>query len=116
MLFQRWRWHNAAKVYGERLGRHLAAAYGGEPPYTVAQVNASILNLELNPHYAALGYAAFIAPADYARLRSENPQLLDGEVARVLMERYGPWSPAASDTFEDPRGFSGISDRFRSDW
>ncbi len=116
MLFQRWRWHRAAKVYGKRLGPHLAAAYGGEPPYTVAQVDASIRKLELNSHYAALGYAAFVGLADYARLQSANPKLVDREVARILMERYGPWSPAASDTFEDPRGFSGISDRFRFDW
>jgi hypothetical protein len=111
MLFERWRWHSAAKVYGERLGPDLAADYGGEPPYTVEQVDTAIRKLDLNPRYAALGYAAFVSLADYGRLRKASPKLLDREVARVLLERYGPWSPAASDAFEDPRGFSGIGGR-----
>ncbi len=108
-MFERWRWHRAAKTYGERLGPYLSGDYGGEPPYTQEQVDAAIRKLRLNPRYAALGYAVFLSVADYGRLQSTEPKLLDREVARVLMERYGPWSPAASDTFENPRGFSGIA-------
>jgi hypothetical protein len=111
LWFERWRWHRAAKLYGERLHPHLAANYGGEPPYTVEQIDAAIRHLGLDPRCAALGYAAFSTLGDYGRLRAANPQMLDWKVARLLVERYGPWSPAASDTFEDPRGFSGIGGR-----
>jgi hypothetical protein len=109
MLFERWRWHRAAKVYGERLGPHLSEDYGGEPPYTQEQVDRAIGKLELDPRYAALGYAAFLSISDYGRLRNANPKLLDREVAHVLLERFGPWAPATSDIFEDPAGFSGIA-------
>jgi len=109
LWLERWRWHHAGRLYGERLGPYLAASYGGEPPYTVEQVNIAIAKLGLNPRHAALGYAAFISDAAYAGLKKVQPGLLDRQVAQVIYERYRPWSPAASDTFEDPRGFSGIS-------
>jgi hypothetical protein len=111
LWLERHQWHHAAMIYGEHLGPRLVADYGGEPPYTVAQVDAAIRRLNLNPKYSALGYVEFISVANYGLLRKANPGLLDREVARVLHERYGPWAPAASDTFEDPRGFSGIGGR-----
>lgn len=96
----RWRWRRAAKTYARRLGSELSTAYGGLPPYTPEQVATTARRLKLDTRRIALGYAPFVAEADYHRLMSRLPKPLPRAVALEFFERYRPFKSATGDRFE----------------
>ena len=96
----RLKWRRAAKAYARRLGSELAKAYGGLPPYTTEQVATAARRLGLDTRWIALGYAPFVAEADYHGIISQLPKPLPRETALEFFERYRPFRPATGDRIE----------------
>jgi hypothetical protein len=75
-----------AKRYARELPPELRARYGASKTYTAAQIGSTIADIELDPAHAAIGYAAFLTPEDFAIAMPASR--LSYSDARALLDRY----------------------------
>ncbi len=85
----------AARRYARRLPAELRAGWGASKTYTQGQVDRAIGTAGLDPKYAVLGYAIFLAEEAFDAAAAPLPVRLPRDEARTLFARGLPGRASA---------------------